>query len=229
MKRILRGSLFVITLNALSGCAVPSNVPVNGLPDNNEFVSVNPGRSDWVDRQTGSGTERQFWYSMSNKEINELLPLEKNTTSILRVQSDASVGYVGAKYTRSTGQYVVVIDYSKYRDEITDKEKTPCLVGVGIRVRATITTKKSDLDLGSLFAIAFAAKSGFLSGNIEVIKIGVDSPHLKSAIPDFTEISDSSVQQAMQAVGAVRNRLYDDDTKLTPHVLAVKFPTKLQP
>ncbi len=218
----------VVALVTLFGCAVPSTTASNNTPNSQEFVSVNPGKSDWVERETATGLTKQYWHSMSNKEINDLLPLERNSVSILRVDTETSLGYAGARYTGSSGTYVVVLDYTKYRDELTDKEKIPCLVGIGIRVRATVTTKKSGLDLGSLFAIAYAAKSGHLTGNIEVIKIGIDSAQLRSAIPEFTEISDSSIQSAIQAIGAVKNRLYDNDTRLTPHVLAIQLAKKSQ-
>lgn len=225
MRKIVQRVGVLIVFYSLSGCAVQSvGSASHSSPNSKEFVSVSPGKSDWVEVDTGAGAKKKYWSSLTNQQINDLLPLEKTSTSILRVQSDLSLGYTGAKYTASSGKYVVVLDYSKYRDEVTDKGAVPCLVGVGIRIKATIVTKKSDLDLGSLFAIAFAAKSGYLSGDLEVMKIGIDSAQLKSVIPDFTEISDSSVQQAMQAVGAVKNRLYDKDTKLTPHVLAVQFP-----
>ncbi|QEO79867.1 hypothetical protein [Pseudomonas brassicacearum] len=223
MRKVVRGISVAVVFYALNGCAVQTVDSSNRFSPK-EFVSVNPGKSDWVGVDTGAGVKKKYWSSLTNQQINDLLPIEKTSTSILRVQSDLSLGYAGAKYTGSSGKYVVVLDYSKYRDEVTDIGGAPCLVGVGVRVRATIVTRKSDLDLGSLFAIAFAAKSGYLSGNLEVMKIGIDSAQLKSVIPDFTEISDGSVQQAMQAVGAVKNRLYDKDTKLTPHVLAVQFP-----
>jgi hypothetical protein len=225
MQKITRIPVVIVTLFTVGGCAVQTATSGQQLvPNGKEFVSVNPGKSDWVYIDASDGVTKQYWSNLNNKQINGLLPLEKTSTSILKIQSDSSVGYMGAKYAGSSGKYVVVLDYSKYRDELTDQGKTPCLVGVGIRIKATITTKKSDLDLGSLFAIAFAAKLGSLNGSIEVMKIGIDSPQLKSAIPDSMEISDNSVQQAMQAIGAVKNRLYDEDTRLTPHVLAVQFP-----
>ncbi|WP_230586854.1 hypothetical protein, partial [Ralstonia solanacearum] len=41
----------------------------------------------------------------------------------------------------------------------------------------------ADLDLGSIFAIAFAAKAGYLKGQIEVLKIGIDSPSFNLVLP----------------------------------------------
>ncbi|MGE8414865.1 MAG: hypothetical protein ACN6QY_21105 [Pseudomonas sp.] len=231
MERIIRIPLALIAIAALGGCVVPTTVDSrnNIDPNNQDFVAVRPGNSDYVERETGKGRVKEFWDSMSNKEINARLPLERSYVSILKVDTENTLGYAGAKYTGTTGTYIVVLDYAKYRDEVTDKENLPCLVGVGVRIKATITTRKSGLDLGSLFAIGYAAKSGYLTGTIELTKIGIDSSHLSSAMPNSTEISDTSIQSAIQAIGAVRNRLYDDDTRLTPHVLAVQLAPKTRP
>ncbi|OAI83653.1 hypothetical protein AYO28_27070 [Pseudomonas putida] len=210
--------------SALAGCAVPyKNVDNHQLtPTTNEFVSVHPGNSDWVERQTGNGIKRQYWSELNNQEINDLLPLEKNFVSILKTDHEVGVGYMGAKFSGNAGNYTVIFDYSKYRDELTDNGNLPCLVGVGIRIKASITTKKANLDLGSLIAIGFAAKAGNLTGTMEITKIGINSPKLGS-MPNFAEISESSIQSAIQVVGAIQNRMYDESTKLTPHVLAVQL------
>jgi hypothetical protein len=93
---------------------------------------------------------------------------------------------------------------------------------VGVRVVAKLTTTKADIDIGSIFAIGLAAKAGYLKGQIEVLKIGIDSPELSLILPPPAEINDTSLQDALQAVAAIRAKLYDQNTKIRPYVLAVE-------
>jgi hypothetical protein len=194
--------------------------------DSVEFVSIDPRTSAWFIKDTSNGPKKVFWEDLNNEGVNYNLPLERSFVSILREDKETGIGFASAKFTSSAGKYKVTLDYAKYRDEnMTDKKNTPCRVGVGVRIIANVSTKKANLDLGSLFAISFAAKEGYLSGQIEVLKIGIDSPQLSFVLPPPSDINDSSLQNAMQAVAAIRAKLYDKDTKLMPHILAVQYQT----
>jgi len=134
--------------------------------------------------------------------------------------------FFNAPYIRMFSFFIPVgSDPAKYRDEVMIEkgDKIPCRVGVGVRIVANISTKKANIDLSGLFPIAFAAKSGFLNGQIEVLKIGIDSAGLNMILPPPSEINDTSLQSALQAVAAIRAKLYDQNTKLIPHVLAIQY------
>jgi len=230
-------SAFSITF-LLSACAVPNSVPNNvayiepaiGTADRLplEFVSIEPSASPWFEKETSAGIKKIFWEDQTNALANSDLPLERSFVSVTKVTADGSIGFASARFTAEAGKYKTVLDYAKYRDERMGVDKTPVRVGVGVRIVANITTTKANVDLGSLFAIAFAAKAGYLSGQIEVLKIGIDSPQLNLVLPPPTEVNDASLQSALQAVAAIRAKLYDTSTRLSPHVLAVRWspPTK---
>lgn len=239
MSKLIMG---LLVSTAISGCASLSDfggkppVPVIPLPSANvasspgamvspvlEFVSVDPATSPWFEKETQSGVKKVFWEDLKNSEANPELPLERSFVSIKRVTGDGSLGFASTKFSAEAGKYRTIIDYAKYRDEVMGPNNIPCKVGVGVRIVADIVTTKANVDLGSLFAIAFAAKSGYLGGQIEVIKIGIDSPALSLILPPPTEINDTSLQNAMQAVAAIRAKMYDDETKIRPHVIAVKY------
>jgi hypothetical protein len=186
------------------------------------YVSVEPRETQWFDRETAAGIKRFYWRDLTNAEVNSNLTLERSFVSVLKKDASANVGFVSAKYSGSAGQYRTILDYGKFRDDVMGENKTPVRVGVGVRIIADITTLKSDVDLGSIFAIAFAAKAGYLTGQIEVIKIGIDAPSLNLILPPPTDINDSSLQNALQAVASIRSKLYDQTTQLTPYILAMQ-------
>lgn len=186
------------------------------------YISIDPRSSPWFEKDTSSGTKKYYWDDLKNSDANGNLPLERSFVSVLKVDGIVSAGFVSSKYSAEAGRYKTTLDYAKFRDDVMGEKSTPVRVGVGVRIVADITTTKADIDLGSIFAIAFAAKAGYLKGQIEVLKIGLDSPSFTLVLPPPTEINDTSLQNALQAVAAIRAKLYDADTKLTPHILAVQ-------
>ncbi len=186
------------------------------------YVSIDPRSSPWFEKDTSAGTKKYYWDDLKNSEANANLPLERSFVSVLKIDGSINAGFVSSKYSAEAGRYKTTLDYAKFRDDVMGENSTPVRVGVGVRIIADITTVKSNLDLGSIFAIAFAAKAGYLKGQIEVLKIGLDSPSFSLVLPPPTEINDTSLQSALQAVASIRAKLYDADTKLTPHILAVQ-------
>jgi hypothetical protein len=236
----MRNLTAVTMLTILTGCASISPPPgieaaVSSIakpPGYTEsgpiFVSIEPRSSAWFEKETSAGNRKYYWDDLKNSEANANLPLERSFVSVLKVDGSANAGFVSSKYSAEAGRYRTTLDYAKFRDDAMGEKDIPVRVGVGIRIVADITTVKSDIDLGSIFAIAFAAKAGYLKGQIEVLKIGLDSPSLSLVLPPPTEINDTSLQNALQAVASIRAKLYDSDTKLTPHILAVQVITKKQ-
>jgi hypothetical protein len=225
MKRIVS---VILVVSAMSGCKVPDvngdrTVPPTSLAPL-EFVSIDPRSSPWFEKETSAGPKKVFWEELTNEQVSSELHIERSFVSVVRIDAEGTIGFASAKFTGAAGKYKITLDYSKFRDEVMDDEKkTPCRVGVGVRIIANVITSKANLDLGSLFGIAFAAKAGYLNGQIEVLKIGIDSPRLSLLLPPPMDINDASLQNALQAVTAIRAKLDDSDTKLMPHVLAVRY------
>ena len=186
------------------------------------YISIDPRSSPWFEKDTSAGIKKYYWDDLKNSEANSNLPLERSFVSVLKMDGSINVGFISSKYSAEAGRYKTTLDYAKFRDDVMGDKNIPVRVGVGVRIVADISTTKADIDLGSIFAIAFAAKAGYLKGQIEVLKIGMDSPSFSLVLPPPTEINDTSLQNALQAVASIRAKLYDSDTKLTPHILAVQ-------
>ena len=186
------------------------------------YIAIDPRSSPWFEKDTSTGAKKYYWDDLKNSEANSNLPLERSFVSVLKLDGSVNAGFISSKYSAAAGRYKTTLDYAKFRDDVMGNQNIPVRVGVGVRIVADISTTKADIDLGSIFAIAFAAKAGYLKGQIEVLKIGMDSPSFSLVLPPPTEINDTSLQNALQAVASIRAKLYDSDTKLTPHILAVQ-------
>lgn len=215
----------------LSGCAtrVDNDSDADRSVQPPDFVSVSPESSEWIEETGSKGVKRIFWRELSNSEVNKRLPLEMQTISVLKIDSETSAGFVSAKMSASAGTYQVVMDYAKYTDSV-GSNKRMTRVGVGVRIVADVKTAKANIDLGSLFAISAAAKAGLLSGRITVLKIGMDSQKLSVALPTLADISDATLQNSLLAVGAIKARVFEPDTVLTPFIIAERYSgEKLKP
>jgi len=95
-------------------------------------------------------------------------------------------------------------------------------IGIGLRLKGEILTLKSNLDIGSLMGIAMQAKFGNLIGTLSVSVIGMDSPEITQLFPMPSQIDETSVMKAMEALAAIKAKLNDPGTFITPHILAVR-------
>jgi hypothetical protein len=188
------------------------------------FTAIQPIACPYITTPTSAGLVNIYFAEKTPKEVNELLPLEQAFVSIRKVQADGGIGFATAKLSGEKGSYEVFLDYIKYRDETTTDSKKRVRVGVGARIIARVTTKKVNLDLGSIFAIGLAFKAGSIEGQVEVLKIGIDSEKVSALMPPPSDLSDTALQNAMQAAATIRAMLYDPNTKLTPFIIAVGKP-----
>jgi len=164
----------------------------------------------------------------NNDAINALLPNFSALVATYKFDSSLGVTYGPASLAANKGSYKVILDYVKYREEpILDSQNNYICqgrVGVGIRMIAEVKTTKADLNLGSLLAIGVAAKAGHLSGTLYVDVIGISSKEVNSLVPMSSVIDETSIQSALQALAAIKSKIFDAETKLSPHIIAVNLP-----
>ncbi len=100
-----------------------------------------------------------------------------------------------------------------------DTVKIPVYIGVGLRVVADIVTVKAGAKLGGLPGIAAAADAGIVNGSLVVQTLGINGEPVTSALPLQSELSASSVQSALIAIGSIKTNMYDDDVELRPRIV----------
>lgn len=100
----------------------------------------------------------------------------------------------------------------------------PVYVGVGLRLTALVDVKKGSINLASLGAIAAAAEADQVAGTLTVQTLGVSGPQVSSTLPLPSELNSTTVQNAIQSLGAIKAIIYDKDTSVTPRVTGIYNP-----
>jgi len=177
---------------------------------------------------TGTNNEKKvFWQSLPDAEsIRRLLPLQTAQFAVRKTDVSGQVTYLVSSLSAERGNYEVIMDYMKYRVEDAYGENGDYIgnaqVGVGLRIKASVVTNKANLNLGSITAIGLQANLGHLSGGISVDVVGIDSEAVTNLIPLTSEIDETAIQSALQALASIKSKLWEDDTTITPHIVAIR-------
>lgn len=160
------------------------------------------------------------------RRILRSLPLQSANVSVSQMDKNGTIKYLDGSLSSEAGAYEVVMDFLKYRVEpVKDPDSLQIgnmKVGVGLRIRAQVVSKKENLNLGSLLSIGGEAQSNNLKGYISVDVIGIDSKDVTNLIPLTAEIDQTSIQSALQALASIKSKIWDDSVELTPHIVAIK-------
>lgn len=128
-----------------------------------------------------------------------------------------------------------VIDRSTYVDVIrlTDEDnlptgyeevRVPVYVGIGLRMTASLRARKGGIKLTSLPAIAASADAEESSGSLTLQTLGVYNQQVASTYAIPSELSVTSIQNALVSLGAVKAIVYDRDTGTRPRLTGIYNP-----
>lgn len=230
MKTIIRISLITFMPILFIGCASTS-VPVVELRsavNYRSFIPIDPLSADSVEIFNDEGQfEVVKWASLDNDTKRKLLPNQTATMTTYKLESSGEAKYLTSVVSGETGTYRVIMDYAQYRTDPLISEDGINLgsgrVGVGLRIKAEIQTFEANVDLGSLIAIGFAAKANQLRGRLEVHALGINSPEITTLFPTPSTIDETSIQKVLEALAAIKSKLGDQSTNITPQIIAVRI------
>ncbi|EGN75560.1 hypothetical protein A28LD_1173 [Idiomarina sp. A28L] len=179
-------------------------------------------------------------------EVLNALSDETMRLAIGTFTQEGGLSFGPAKLGVQGNNYVVILDYIKFStdslpvlvssspvdgkrvatlvsegNEELATNVVPVYIGVGLRLTANIYVKKGELDLSSLFALGVAARAEQVSGTLIIQTLGVSGQEISSLIPMPSEISESSIQNAMLALASIKVKMYDENTQITPRVVGV--------
>ena len=100
----------------------------------------------------------------------------------------------------------------------------PVYVGIGLRLTANLITRKGGINLSNLPAIAASADAEDASGTLTLQTLGVYNQQVASTFAVPSELSTSSVQNALVSLGAVKAIVYDRDTGTRPRLTGIYNP-----
>jgi hypothetical protein len=182
--------------------------------------------------------DRNVYFSdIPNKNIVDLLPNETVEIQISEITKKGGLSLKGAAaISAKNTSYQVTMDYVKFVtinvvDTISVGKNNQlenlsifsyARVGVGLRVVASIETKRKGINLGDLFAIGFAASRNEVSGSLSVNILGVESQEITSLLPMPSEISSSSIQNAMQAMATIKSKIYNENVEIRPQIISIR-------
>lgn len=159
--------------------------------------------------------------NLPNEEVLRILPNEEMNLIVGEVSDNGSIIYTPFSVTKKGHTYVVSMDYTKYTSvrmnegddesskELFDHYTIIVKVGIGIRVTASFIAAEDSIRIGSLYGIGLAAQQNKISGTLKVQTIGISGKDISSLIPMPSEINVTTIQDAIQAIGGIKAKIYD--------------------
>ena len=172
------------------------------------------------------------------------LPDETMRLAIGTVTDSGYIRYGPAKVGTSGNSYVVVLDYTQSQTipmklgvvnsgqpdstfrvlsagevPTSSSSVVPVYVGVGLRLTANVTVRKASVDLGNLVAIGAAAQAGVITGTMVVQTLGISGSQISALLPMPSDVSASTIQNAIQSLGSIKTKIYDGDTQIQVRVV----------
>jgi len=182
-------------------------------------------------------------YRPTNQDLLDMMPDETMRLGIGTLSASGAVSFGPASAGYAGNSYVVVLDYTKcttsqiglQRVEVDGKAVyslarfaldapapnviLPVYVGVGLRLTATITIMEGSVELSNLLALGAAVEAKRASGTLVIQTLGLSGEGISTAIPIPSELNETTIQNALMAMGAVKAKTYDQKTLVTPRVV----------
>jgi hypothetical protein len=158
------------------------------------------------------------------------LPNQASSVTVIDLSAEVGFKYLTVGLSSKNSSYTVIYDYIKYvsmtifnnnsDNKDNDTAQYTALVGVGVRMVAKVKTLKSGLKITDLFQLGIEASKSNVIGSLEVQAFGLTSDRISSIIPVTSNLSPTSIENALQAVATIKSLMHESTTKVTPQVIA---------
>lgn len=221
--------LLIIISIFLSSCSAHREILRNGQAYDNfrGFIPIDP--IEYEDKviitENGTITKKEIKL-LTSDEIFQFLNNETVLVSIGKINAEGGISYLPITISAKHSSYKVTMDYMKFAtlpqfDEVGDFLGFN-RVGVGLRLVTLLTTSEAGINIGDLSSIGLAAKAGKVKGTLMIEVVGIKSKEVTTLLPLPSEINQTTIQNAMQALATIKSKIYDNETKLYPQVMAIK-------
>ena len=165
---------------------------------------------------------------VTNCRILELLPDETVRLAIRELDASGNASYGPVKLGLEGHRYLVTLDYIKSdtfsvsvpaSDAAQPGHIVPTYVGVGLRLSVDLTVLQGNVDLSNLVLIGAAGQAKQVSGTLVFQTLGISGQNVIVPVP--SEISASSIQNALVAIGTIRSHIYDDKATISPRIVGI--------
>ncbi|CAM1355893.1 hypothetical protein [Tenacibaculum halocynthiae] len=143
-----------------------------------------------------------------------------SNVTIYNVKGEGELSIVGAGVSVKGENYQVIYDFSQTQTVKNNggQNYSSFLVGVSVRMVAKFQALKGKINLSSPFSLS--ANIEKIKGSLEVRVSGIGSKKINDIIPTTSDLSPSSIATALQAVATIKSHIYDNETIITPQLLA---------
>lgn len=163
---------------------------------------------------------------LTSEEILQFLNNETVLVSIGKINAEGGITYLPVTISTKHSNYKVTMDYMKFATLGQADEAGDFIgfnrVGVGLRLITLLTTSEGGINIGDLSSIGLAAKMGKVKGTLIIEVVGIKSKEVTTLLPLPSEINQTTIQNAMQALATIKSKIYDGETRLYPQVMAIK-------
>lgn len=175
-----------------------------------------------------------------NGKLMNSLPDESMRLAIGETIGNMGVSFGPIKYGMKNNTYIVILDYIKYNTQpfninyedltnpnvISSRPDTgilivPVYVGVGLRLTATVTVREHGVDLNDFYGLGVAAQQKKVTGTLVIQTLGVSGSSISSLLPMPSELNATTIQNAILSLGAIKAKMYEDDTQLNPRIVGL--------
>ncbi|WP_192891097.1 hypothetical protein [Vibrio bathopelagicus] len=183
-------------------------------------------------------TSAEIQRRKSEKRIDQDLEFLINNAariSIKEIDENGSVNYLSSGVTSKNSYYHSTIDYIKYH---SSSIKLPVeknvngeydfviigvAVGVGLRAEASFTANESGINIADIINIGASAQSKKISGSMAFQTMGIESKAISDTLPIPSELSTSTIQNALQTMATVKANIYSHETNVIPQIVGIEI------
>lgn len=224
MRKLLMAVLFFTLLTSCKAQSISSNQSMFST----NFISLTvpqdyQGEINYLN-STNTIEKKKVGQLIHDNTLLASFPNLVSSVTLYQVDENGSLSLLGNSLTLKNSTYLVIYDYAQtqtiHLKDSTEKLNYFALIGVSVRMVARINSKSAGINLTDIFSLGAATNLSKISGSLEVRVNGVNSQQINSVIPVTTDLSPSSISNALQAVATIKSHLYDSSTKVTPQFLA---------
>ncbi|MCF8363706.1 MAG: hypothetical protein K9G70_13895 [Prolixibacteraceae bacterium] len=172
----------------------------------------------------------------NNNIVLRTLPDETMRIAIGQITAEGGIKYGTSNIGYKGNNYIITLDYIKFTTNsigVTFQDSSyvlnernpdilvPVYIGIGLRLTANISVNKGTVNLGDLFSIGAAASAEKISGTLIVQTLGISGEGVSATIPFPSEINNNSIQNAILSLGAIKAKIYDPNTSISPRIVGV--------
>ncbi len=112
-----------------------------------------------------------------------------------------------------------------YNDSEWHKINIPIYVGLGLRLKASLTALKGNVDLSGLPSIAAQAELGKVRGSLVVQTLGLSGKNVATILPLPSELNETTLTNSLLAMGAIKALIHEEEgVTRTPRVVGFYNP-----